>query len=169
MTWLDLPLRLRCRLVQNESRFTPSKMIFAEGLLTMANHVDEHDHTHPHHHDSHSHSHPHSRNHVDPEVSSSRRDFLRVLMGGALAGASVLELAYHRAAWARAAEPTAGGNLFDLQKVADGVYFAHAHPQAMVNWRVAPVSVIVPNQAEGAPGPSLLGTGDTTTIRGLDL
>jgi len=29
---------------------------------------------------------------------------------------------------------------------------------------VAPVPMIVPNHAEGAPGPSLLGTGDTTTI-----
>jgi hypothetical protein len=37
---------------------------------------------------------------------TSRRDFLRVLMGGALAGASILELAYHRAAWARAAAPS---------------------------------------------------------------
>ena len=35
--------------------------------------------------------------------------------------------------------------------------------------RVAPVPVIFSNQDEGAPGPSLLGTGDTTTIRGLRL
>jgi glyoxylase-like metal-dependent hydrolase (beta-lactamase superfamily II) len=109
--------------------------------MSMEKHADEHDPTHSHHHDSHGHSHahphPHSRNHVDPEVNTSRRDFLRVLMGGALAGASVLELAYHRAAWARAAAPATGGNLFDLQKVADGVYFAHAHPQAMVNCNAA--------------------------------
>jgi glyoxylase-like metal-dependent hydrolase (beta-lactamase superfamily II) len=109
--------------------------------MSMEKHADEHNPTHSHHHDSHSHSHPHphphSRNHVDPEVNTSRRDFLRVLMGGALAGASVLELAYHRAAWARAAAPATEGNLFDLQKVADGVYFAHAHPQAMVNCNAA--------------------------------
>jgi glyoxylase-like metal-dependent hydrolase (beta-lactamase superfamily II) len=58
-------------------------------------------------------------------------------MGGALAGASVLELAYHRAAWARAAAPADGADLFDIQKAAEGVYFAHAHPQTMVNCNAA--------------------------------
>ena len=48
----------------------------------------------------HSHHHPHSHNHV-VDGPTSRRDFLRVLMGGALAGASILELAWHRAAWAQ--------------------------------------------------------------------
>ena len=57
-----------------------------------------------HGHD-HWHSHGHSHHHGDSSRSSSRRDFLRVLMGGALAGVSVIELAYHRAAWARAALP----------------------------------------------------------------
>jgi hypothetical protein len=57
---------------------------------------------HPAHH---SHHHPHSHNHVVDEPTS-RRDFLRVLMGGALAGASILELAWHRAAWASAAAPS---------------------------------------------------------------
>jgi glyoxylase-like metal-dependent hydrolase (beta-lactamase superfamily II) len=74
------------------------------------------------------------RNHVD---QSSRRDFLRMLMGGALAGASALELAYHRAAWANAAAPTGEGNLFDLQKAAEGIFFAHAHSQAQVNCNAA--------------------------------
>ena len=32
---------------------------------------------------------------------STRRDFFRILIGGLLAGASILELAWHRAAWAR--------------------------------------------------------------------
>ena len=64
---------------------------------------------------------------------TSRRDFLRVLMGGALAGGSVMELAWHRAAWARAAGPAADARLFDLEKAADGVYFAKARPQAMIN------------------------------------
>jgi len=81
------------------------------------------------------HAHPH--NHVAPEGSTSRRDFLRLFTGGALAGASILELAYHRAAWARAAAPTSGANLFDLQKVASGVYFARALPQAMINCNAA--------------------------------
>ena len=64
---------------------------------------------------------------------SSRRDFLRVLMGGALAGVSVIELAYHRAAWARAALPDSDVKLFDLEKVADGIYMAQARPQSMIN------------------------------------
>ncbi len=75
------------------------------------------DHSHVHHHHSH----------------ASRRDFLRVWMGGALAGASILELAWHRAAWARAAAPGSDPELFDIQKVANGVYFARARPQAMIN------------------------------------
>ena len=90
------------------------------------------DHTHLHHHSPspsvhHAHSH---------EAYPSRRDFLRVLMGGALAGASILELAYHRAAWARAAlDP--GSKLFDIEKAAEGIYFAQARPQAMINCNAA--------------------------------
>ena len=89
-----------------------------------------------HHHGqhSHTHAHTHARNHVEPQRNStSRRDFLRTLMGGALAGASVVELAWHRAAWARAADPDGTTKLFDLEKAADGVYFAKARPQAMIN------------------------------------
>jgi cyclase len=84
----------------------------------------------------HSHHHPHSHNHV-VSGPTSRRDFLRVLMGGALAGASILELAWHRAAWARSAAPNSEPNLFDIQKVAGGVYFARARPQAMLNCNAA--------------------------------
>src|SRR5579862_3751480 len=84
-----------------------------------------------HHHHPH-HGHPHSHDHVEAH-RFSRRDFLRVLMGGALTGASVVELAWHRAAWARAAGPAADAKLFDLEKAADGVYFAKARPQAMIN------------------------------------
>ncbi len=83
---------------------------------------------------NHSHRHPH--NHV-VDAPTSRRDFLRVLMGGALAGASILELAWHRAAWARAAAPSSDPNLFDIQKVANGIYFARARPQAMLNCNAA--------------------------------
>ncbi len=85
-----------------------------------------------HGHD-HWHSHGHSHHHADSSRSSSRRDFLRVLMGGALAGVSVIELAYHRAAWARAALPDSDVKLFDLEKVADGIYMAQARPQSMIN------------------------------------
>jgi len=70
------------------------------------------------------HSHPHQ---------PTRRDFLRVL----LAGASILELAYHRAAWARAAAPSSAPALFDIQKVGNGVYFAFARPQAEINCNAA--------------------------------
>jgi cyclase len=84
------------------------------------------------------HSHPHPHNHVvDVNGPTSRRDFLRVLMGGALAGASILELAWHRAAWARAAAPSSDPKLFDIQKVADGTYLARARPQAMLNCNAA--------------------------------
>jgi cyclase len=58
-------------------------------------------------------------------------------MGGALTGASILELAYHRAAWARAAAPGNDSNLFDLQKAGEGVFFAQARPQAAVNCNAA--------------------------------
>jgi cyclase len=88
------------------------------------------------HHKSplHQHGHTHPRNHVDPEhTHPSRRDFLRVLIGGALAGASVMELAWHRAAWARAAAAATDKKLFDLEKAADGVYFARARAQAVIN------------------------------------
>ena len=91
---------------------------------------------HSGHHSHHHHAHPH--NHVVAGNGyTTRRDFLRVLMGGALAGASVLELAWHRAAWARAAAPSSDANLFDIQKVAKGIYFAHARPQAMINCNAA--------------------------------
>ncbi|KAA6461755.1 MBL fold metallo-hydrolase [Acidobacteria bacterium AB60] len=87
------------------------------------------------HRHTHAHSHASVRNHVEPG-HSSRRDFLRVLMGGTLAGASVLELAWHRAAWARSAGPT-DSKLFDLEKAADGVYFAKARAQAVINCNAA--------------------------------
>jgi cyclase len=92
-----------------------------------------------HSHSEHSNvnSHAHSRNHDVGRDSTSRRDFLRVLMGGVLAGASVMELAFHRAAWARSAAPAGDGDLFDIQKAAPGVYFALARPRAMINCNAA--------------------------------
>jgi cyclase len=78
----------------------------------------------------HNHAHPHPHN-------FSRRDFFRRLTRGALAGASILELAYHRAAWARAMAPTAEGQLFDIEKAAEGVYFARARAQAEINSNAA--------------------------------
>lgn len=58
-----------------------------------------------------------------------------------MAGASVLEMGFFRAAVARAqstgAASSAVGKLFDIQKVADGVYCAVAHPQALTNCNAA--------------------------------
>jgi cyclase len=65
--------------------------------------------------------------------ASTRRDFLqRLAIGPAVAG-SVLTLASRRAAWAQALAPEAPAGLFDIQRVADGVYFAFAKPQAVTN------------------------------------
>ncbi len=100
-------------------------------------HDHEHSYTHDGHAHTHDHAHPHTHNHDSGRDKTSRRDFMRVLMGSALAGASVLELAYHRAAWARSASPTTDEILFDLQKAADGVYFAHARPQTVINCNAA--------------------------------
>ena len=85
----------------------------------------------------HPHSHSHPRNHVTQATPTSRRDFLRTLTGSVLAGAGVMELAWHRAAWASAATPGEGAKLFDIHKAAEGVYFAQARPRAMVNCNAA--------------------------------
>ena len=77
---------------------------------------------------NHAHSHP---------VRGSRRDFFRTLTRGTLAAASILELAHHRAAWARAMAPASTAQLFDIQKVAEGVYFARARAQAEINSNAA--------------------------------
>lgn len=104
------------------------------------------DHTHPHPHAHHEHVHPHAaerpRNHVTAEPApgpglTTRREFFHFLMGSALAGASVLELAAHRAAWATAGSATAAHNLFEMQKAAEGVYFAFAHPLTVINCNAA--------------------------------
>ena len=63
----------------------------------------------------------------------SRRDFFQRVVLGSLAGASILDLAARRAAWAQALSPGAPTDLFDLQNVAGGVWFAQARPQAVTN------------------------------------
>jgi glyoxylase-like metal-dependent hydrolase (beta-lactamase superfamily II) len=106
----------------------------------MCNRVHQHNQSDAHHDHGHAQIRAHAVRPAGPHshvAEPSRRDFLRVLMGSALAGASVLELAYHRAAWARASVPLPGEKLFDIQKTAEGVYFAHAHPQAEVNCNAA--------------------------------
>jgi cyclase len=63
----------------------------------------------------------------------TRRDFLTESIGGALAGVPILGLAFGRAAWARSQATSAGAQLFDMQKVADGVYLAIARVRRMIN------------------------------------
>lgn len=74
----------------------------------------------------HHHSHKHSR-----------RDFFSTAFGGALAGASIIEEAFLRATWARAQAPGASISLFQIEKVADGVYAALARPQVLTNCNAA--------------------------------
>jgi glyoxylase-like metal-dependent hydrolase (beta-lactamase superfamily II) len=67
----------------------------------------------------------------------SRRDFFGRMALGSMAGASILDLAWRRAAWAQAMSPGAPTDLFDIQKVAEGVYFAFARPQVLLNCNAA--------------------------------
>ena len=71
------------------------------------------------------------------QPGASRRDFLHQIMRASLAGASILELGFFRAAVARAQAREATSRLFDIQKIADGVFFALAHPQALTNCNAA--------------------------------
>jgi glyoxylase-like metal-dependent hydrolase (beta-lactamase superfamily II) len=66
----------------------------------------------------------------------SRRDFFRDMVIG-LSGMSILGLAARRAAWAQAAASGAATDLFEIQNVGDGVYFAFARPQAVGNCNAA--------------------------------
>src|SRR5436309_7728731 len=85
-------------------------------------------HTHSHSFQAiHSHDSHHGSHH------GSRRDFFHQLVGVAMAGASVLEMGFFRAAMARAHAPAANSRLFDIQKVPNGIYVALAHPQALTN------------------------------------
>jgi glyoxylase-like metal-dependent hydrolase (beta-lactamase superfamily II) len=66
----------------------------------------------------------------------SRRDFFRDIIAG-MPAVSILGLAARRAAWAQVAAAGAAADLFDIQNVADGVYFAFARPQAVSNCNAA--------------------------------
>lgn len=72
----------------------------------------------------------HSDNH-------SRRDFLASLVSVGLVGTSVLEAGFVRAALARAQSGGAANNLFDIEKVTEGVYAALARPAALINSNAA--------------------------------
>ena len=67
----------------------------------------------------------------------SRRDFFAQTLGASFLGASVLQQAVLRAAQARAESATESAVLFDIEKVAEGVYGAVAHPAAPINCNAA--------------------------------
>jgi cyclase len=67
----------------------------------------------------------------------SRRGFLKQTLGVCWTGATLLEQAVFRAAQARAQSVEAPANLFDIEKVAEGVYAVLARPQAIVNCNAA--------------------------------
>ena len=101
-------------------------------------HTHSHPHTHPHAPHVHPHGHvPHSHPPTERHASDprpTRRDFFTKALGGALAGVSLMEAAFSRAAWARALAPTmADAKIFDIEKVADGVYLAVARVRRVIN------------------------------------
>jgi cyclase len=67
----------------------------------------------------------------------SRRGFLTKTLGAGWLGASLLEQSVLRAAQARAEAPGAPETLFEIERVADGVYAAVARPVAMINCNAA--------------------------------
>jgi glyoxylase-like metal-dependent hydrolase (beta-lactamase superfamily II) len=73
----------------------------------------------------------------DHHQHHSRRDFFQRSLGGILVGASVFEEAFLRASWARAQAQTAMANLFDIEKVANGVFAALAKAAALTNCNAA--------------------------------
>ena len=75
--------------------------------------------------------------HTHTDTCHSRRDFLTELFADVLVGAGILQAARYRAAWAQAVSPAATPGQFEIQKVADDVYFALAQPWAVANSNAA--------------------------------
>jgi len=69
--------------------------------------------------------------------SHSRRGFLARMMGAAWSGASLMERAAIVAAQARAQSKTPLPTLFEIEKVADGIYAAVANGRALINCNAA--------------------------------
>ncbi len=69
--------------------------------------------------------------------SHSRRGFLARTLSASWLGASLLEQAVLRAAHAQAPPAAARPALFDIEKVAEGVYAAVARPSALINCNAA--------------------------------
>ena len=72
------------------------------------------------------------RHHHHGNAHPSRRSFIARLLTG-WAGASLAEISFVRAVSARAQSATAPRNLFDIERVTDGVYSCIAHPAALIN------------------------------------
>src|SRR5947209_8371108 len=69
--------------------------------------------------------------------TDSRRGFLRATLGACWTGAALLEQSAFRANQARAQAADGLPSLFDLQKVADGIYAAVAKPEVLLNCNAA--------------------------------
>ena len=67
----------------------------------------------------------------------SRRGFFARTLSASWLGASLMEQAFFRATQARAQAPTAPSNVFDIEKVAEGVYAAVARPAGVTNCNAA--------------------------------
>jgi hypothetical protein len=67
----------------------------------------------------------------------TRRGFLRTTLGTCWTGAALLEQSVFRATQARAQATPNLPALFDIQKVADGIYAAVAKPAAVLNCNAA--------------------------------
>jgi cyclase len=73
-----------------------------------------------------------------PNYVWNRRGFLRTTFGACWAGASLLEQSLLRANQARSqAASNSAPNLFNIEKVADGIYAAIARPVALINCNAA--------------------------------
>lgn len=88
-------------------------------------------------HHSHSGHWHHQNSDSHPGGTHHRRHFLRTLLGVGLTGASLLEVSFARAALARVQSRGASTNLFDIERVAEGVYCAVSRPAVLTNCNAA--------------------------------
>src|ERR1700704_4420924 len=70
-------------------------------------------------------------------TNQSRRGFLRRTLGACWTGASLMEQAVFRANHARAQAVNGLPTLFDIEKVAHGIYAAIARPESLLNCNAA--------------------------------
>jgi glyoxylase-like metal-dependent hydrolase (beta-lactamase superfamily II) len=70
-------------------------------------------------------------------MNHSRRGFLKRTLGACWTGAALMEQAVFRANHARAQAVDGLPTLFDIEKVADGIYAAIARPETLLNCNAA--------------------------------